>query len=293
MQGLTVDRAVVSLAKIFAPGQAYVALSRVRTLSGLVLQDFKENRIYCREDVKEAMNNMAPFVTRNLLQHTLHPHSFTVFYMNVQSLTRHVADLTACAQHFQPNCIAVTETWLSATSTLESVKIDVFSFYNSPRSSSYSSSHPALIALQDQQHGGAGMYRSENVVCDILDVQRLNLECVVSRFDRWNIVMAVVYRPPSYPVSLFKKNLGHLLAYLDPLSNTVVVMGDFNDDIFKSSTISQFVTSRGYVQLVNQSTTEKGTSIDHVYVKTTQYHVEAKVVPTYFSDHEGVVLSCW
>ena len=41
VQGLSMDRAVIDLGTdVFAPGQAYVALSRVRSLAGLLLCNF-------------------------------------------------------------------------------------------------------------------------------------------------------------------------------------------------------------------------------------------------------------
>jgi hypothetical protein len=40
VQGLTMDRAVIDLAGVFQPALAYVALSRVRSLSGVALSSF-------------------------------------------------------------------------------------------------------------------------------------------------------------------------------------------------------------------------------------------------------------
>lgn len=48
---------------------------------------------------------------------------------------------------------------------------------------------------------------------------------------------------------------------------------------------------KGFVQLVTQPTTEKGTLTEHVYVKTSHYDVESVVLPTYFGDYEGKTCS--
>ncbi|XP_057716041.1 uncharacterized protein LOC130931338 [Corythoichthys intestinalis] len=286
VQGLTVDSAVVSLKKIFSAGQAYVALSRVRTVSGLIIQDFAEERIYCKDNIKEAIQRMAPLFVEPAPSQ---PHSFSVFLMNVQGLTEHVADLSMCTQHLQPNCLAVTETWLPDLPASESIKIDGYSFHSCPRSSSYSGNNSVSKKLQSQQHGGVGVFSANNVTFSIIEVPHFNLECAVSKYVHHDILVAVIYRPPSYPLCLFKEHLSKLLDWLDPQCNTIAVMGDFNEDILKSSSVCKCVEDRGYVQLVTEATTERGTLIDHVYVKTTRYEVESSVVPTYFGDHEGIV----
>ncbi|XP_042601481.1 uncharacterized protein LOC122140744 [Cyprinus carpio] len=247
VQGITVDKAVVSLKKIFAPGQAYVALSRVRSLSGLIIQDFEEKAIYCKDSIKDAIQTMPRFSVRNIPYHKLKTQTFSVFLMNVQNLTHHLTDLVLHTDYLEPNCIAVTETWLPADISLETIHIDGYSFHSQPRSLSYSTSNPTLTELQAQQHGGVGMYTSNSLAYNVVQVPNVNLECLVCNYTAHNILIAVIYRPPSYPISLFKGNLNKLFNFLEPLSNTIAVIGDFNDNILNSSTICKFITNRGFV----------------------------------------------
>ncbi len=104
-------QSVVSLDKVFCPGQAYVALSRVRTLDGLIINNFKESAIYCNEKIDSAMKNMLRLTLEN---HSVikTPDRFTIALHNVQSLRAHVQDIQVHGQLMNADCICLTETWL-------------------------------------------------------------------------------------------------------------------------------------------------------------------------------------
>lgn len=55
-QGMTFDNLVVNMDRIFDYGQAYVALSRTKTLEGLILNGFNHNLIAANDDVIEFYN---------------------------------------------------------------------------------------------------------------------------------------------------------------------------------------------------------------------------------------------
>ncbi|XP_078794680.1 uncharacterized protein LOC144988284 [Oryzias latipes] len=288
VQGLTIDNVVVSLKKTFAPGQAYVALSRVTSLSGLIIQDFKEQAIYCNKTVSEYVANMPQYLI-NKENLTSSSCDFSIFLMNVQNLEWHVKDLALCTKQLHANCIAVTETWLPNAPFTDALNISGYNFYSMPRSLSYSGVDPRLNVIKGLKHGGVGMYTVENILFEHVEVQSVDIECLVHRFIKSNIVVAVLYRPPSYAISLFRENLKKLVDLLEPLGDTIAIMGDFNDNLVNSKTITDFMAHKGFIQLVSENTTLKNTIIDHVYLKTTKYKVECTVVQTYFSDHDGIL----
>ena len=74
-----------------------------------------------------------------------------------------------------------------------------------------------------------------------------------------------------------------------------IILGDFNDDLLTtlaSSGLLQFMSSKGFSQVVQAPTTDSGSLLDHIYcndVGQDAYYVD--VIDTYYSDHDATCLS--
>ena len=115
MQGMTVDTIVVDMSGRFSPGQAYVAFSRVRSLSGLFITNFDVSKIKVNTGIEDAISTMQPLQFSKSLD--LSPEVLTVGLLNVRGFKAHMQDISS---HSDIRCLkflCIRETHLDSTSS--------------------------------------------------------------------------------------------------------------------------------------------------------------------------------
>ncbi|XP_071965922.1 uncharacterized protein [Antedon mediterranea] len=133
VQGLTMNEAVVCLKNTFAPGQAYVALSRVTSISGLTIEHLNPNLIYCDPNIKKCLNNMDSYVQCENQGHDSDS-KFSIMLHNIQGLKQHFADLQCNDLFMNSSIICLTETWLNKDEDVFEVNIQPYKLYHQARS---------------------------------------------------------------------------------------------------------------------------------------------------------------
>ena len=96
------------------------------------------------------------------------------------------------------------------------------------------------------------------------------LEIVVEEISEpVQMIVISVYRPPSTPIDVFMNHMLEIIAQFQHVPTCIV--GDFNEDVSVTSNTCCCTMFRlqGFKQMVNKSTHNSGTIIDHVYVSQT------------------------
>ncbi|CAG2247064.1 unnamed protein product [Mytilus edulis] len=291
VQGMTVKEIVVSLKRTFAPGMAYVALSRVSSLKGMHIIDFDPKVIYASEDITIALDSMESFHLAKAATEPSVEHSLTVTFHNTEGLLPHKEDITQATVMKNADIICFNETWLKKETYLPPSLLPDFILCSTSRSEAYTSSTSPYSTLAAAERGGVATLVHKDVHFSKKNYSAVNIEYVAIQIEKPSkLVLINIYRPPVYPLQLFCHNLVHLLDEVENKENlAVAIMGDFNDNVFQlNSKILQLFTKYGYKQIVQQMTTESGSCLDLTFVKNFGKCPTCTVIPIYYSFHDVV-----
>ncbi|XP_049895547.1 uncharacterized protein LOC126387027 [Epinephelus moara] len=295
-QGMTISSAAVSLKYVFEHGMAYVALSRVTSLSGLYVLDMDEDKIYANPEINAALGDMTEASVEHIMP-LLHvtatlnrPDAFTVVHHNAKGLPCHINDIKSHHELHLADVLCLTETHLRGSFVSESLHLEGYGLFKRNRNVSYTN-YPDMAS---KDGGGVAIYvknhirvREKRYIQNATDIEFT----VVKLEEPVNALIAVVYRPPGYSVCSFLSNLKGLLESLEIMDqHPILVCGDFNEDLLSRARkpILELFESKGYQQLITAATTEKNTLLDHIFISRPQCCLHSGVLQTYYSYHNPV-----
>ena len=291
VQGLTTDTIVVSFEGTFYPGQAYVALSRVRNLSGLYILNFDPAKIKVDDAITSEMERLRKNPLKEISHHVNQDSdipNLRLSHLNVRGIKYHQKDLELDELVMHSDILCLSETFLKnedkfSGSSLNRNDMNVFCV-NRPHEASkkQAGSGGILVAArQDLKPKLVGNSISNDL--EQLTIQLENNMCP--------LYIISVYRPPRGNMKLFLEELALLLKQINAVNIECILVGDFNEDISNSAgSISPFLQSYGFQQRTKKATRDSGSLLDHTYTSAKINITSCSVRDTYYSDHDFVSL---
>jgi endonuclease/exonuclease/phosphatase (EEP) superfamily protein YafD len=293
-QGDTLTEAVVDLPSSKREHMHYVALSRLRSISGLHILNLNENRIAVSKKVQEEMarlrqtatlNSHIPFLYKDTSE------SFKILFQNVRSLHLHLADVASDYNVKAADINIFVETALCSNDNNVLYEILGYQLFRNdfmPRGTRTPYGTAIYVKDEVQCH-------SEPLRCNYNDVEMTLLK-VNQPVNNLHIVG--IYRSKSkVNISSFIDALKHLhFTFINDPNTPVVILGDFNVNLVenasdKNTLCKYLIEEKQYVQLISEVTTDYKTQIDHIYTNIPERVKKSGVLESYFSDHKPIFVS--
>ena len=92
--------------------------------------------------------------------------------------------------------------------------------------------------------------------------------------------VVLVYRRPQLPAIIFMGHIENYLSLFPYQQYPTVILGDFNDNLLgkRSSFLADFLSARGFTQLVKSPITDSGSLLDHIYYNRPETSTNVDVV---------------
>ena len=262
---------LVDLTSVFQAAQAYVMLSRVQTLDQLfILGEVPRNKLYADakalkevERLEGVSVNQNPSTWANVDETVV-----KICFLNVQSIKNKFSWIECDKSLGSASLVFLCETWLNESDTNLSLPGFTTSLNNVGRG-----------------HGSATFYKNFTLELDIHE-NRIN----ITKLTRPTLDIIGVYRSSDGDLTVLINMLESVINF----KKNTMVGGDFNLDIFrnKDNSLTTYLVSKGFSQIVNKSTHIQGGLIDHCYVKSVDGSTyEIEVLPKVYTDHDAICVS--
>mgnify|MGYP001553100430 CR=1 FL=1 len=221
---------------------------------------------------------------------------FSLFHANIRSINRNYQELQNCLDLIELpfSIIALTETWLNDTN--ESLyELPNYTMINSIRENRVGGGISLLV--RDSLH-----FRKYPI-----SVMNQTIECqfieIISPNPQNNIIVGVVYRPPSGSITNFTTAINEILEKigLRNKQKTCYIVGDFNIDLKKyhsSRDTAEFfdlLYSYSFIPLINKPTRVSSSTtsvIDNIFTNQLTSTHNTGVIQADVSDHFPIYSIC-
>jgi hypothetical protein len=257
------------------PGQAYVAVSRVKTEQGLHLLGFDATAFRVNPSVQTEMARLQQDPIQPIQPLTEFPHDewLTIRLLNIRSYLEHLQDLKIDPILNSTDVVCFTETFLKEGQLLRENEQIL------PETRCFRADRPLLLG----RGGGLMTFASTELspLCFNLEIQGLEYVALAVTKDTTQVNIVSIYRPPSMSPSTFNEKFHNLVNQLQRNILTII-LGGFNIDRlqFPNNDIVQYMNQLGFYQFVKVPKTDYGSILDHVYINRNDL-VVVEIVDTY------------
>ena len=220
--------------------------------------------------------NPLPELSTNLFQSQ--PNHLKLLHINIGNIHQKIVDMK-CDQIIKlADILCINETHLSTTDQLQCDMLNL--------------EQDMEIYQKDRNNNGGGV---AVLIHKKLKPQEVSIETTcelvaVKISAPQDIILISVYRPPSFSICTFSKEMDQIIRLFEGID--MCVIGDMNEDVLntKNTTCCSVFKSRGLHQIVTKPTHDSRTLIDHVYTTKT-LRAKSDVTDCYYSDHDFVLVN--
>ena len=299
VQGLSLDKIVVSMDGSFKDGQAYVAMSRAKKLSGLFLLTLALKNITGSTQVKKEMERLCkvkcapPLV---MLSETFSDAWLKVCHINERSVVAHFKDLISDKRLMEADVICISESCLSTHVESTNIQIPGFNLLRKDKLQRDRFTQNNSTALSGKGGGAAVYIKTDHSFQEVPtgSITGGNILPVIVSASGYDTMILTGYnvKSPITPGYVFRQRVQAVIQ--ESHHSDVLLVGDMNEDILQKQKrqVMDSYAQMGLVQVLERPTHQSGSLLDPIYLHFSEAPETASLAvygmfPAYFTDHNA------